>query len=167
MTSAVSEEDVRFAAYSAGIKNAARLNAFMKIVNLYAYALARKINGTEEAPPPPVKLHLCRGCGDMKLIEEFPESKRANAARGVNCTQCQGKREYKCTGPCGQLKPLHEFPERKQANPHLPSFCTYCSSKTITRQDAGYSDDVRNLRDSETIPDPAAAGAADRPGVAS
>lgn len=158
--------DVRMAIYEAGIKDPLKLNTLTRIVNLYAYALARKMSGVtlEDAPVSPVRLYPCRGCGGMKPVEAFPESRRANITKGVNCTECQGKREYKCTGPCHQLKPLRDFPERKQASPHLPSPCTYCMSKAITREDAGYS--RKESRDSETIPVPAAAGAADRPGVA-
>ena len=133
MTSAISEEDIRSAAYLAGIKDPARLNSFMRTVNLYAYALARKMSALEDVPPG--KLHLCRGCGSMKTADEFPESKRANIAKGVNCIKCQDKRTYKCIGPCGQYKPLREFPVRKQENPHVPSWCSYCTPTTMSRKE--------------------------------
>ena len=128
MSSLLSEEDVKWTGYEAGIKDPAKLNAFMKVVNLYAYTLARKMSGNlEDAFISPVPLYLCRSCGGMKTVEEFPESKRNHIAKGVSCLKCQDKRRYKCIGWCGQHKPLGEFPEHKQANPHIPSKCTYCS----------------------------------------
>ena len=137
MTSFVSEDDVRFAAYEAGIKDPVALNALMRIINLRVYALARSMSGVtlEDALASTVQLYPCHGCGDPKPIEEFPESKRENPGKGVSCLACQGRRQYKCIGPCHQLKPLSEFPEHKQANPHVPSLCTYCDSRRVTRQE--------------------------------
>lgn len=147
MTSAVSAEDVRFAAYAAGIKNPARLDAFMKTVHLYAFALARKMSGIEDDAPPVVfqgeKTYLCRSCGVNRQIGEFPESKRLSPSKNVGCNHCQDRRKYKCTGPCQQYKPLADFPEKKQARPHIPSPCSYCAPKTITMEDA---------RDMPTVP---------------
>ena len=129
MTTFVSEDDVRSAAYQAGIKDPARLNAFIKIMNLRVYALAREMSGVilEDAFISPEPLYLCRSCGNMKIAEDFPESKRKNITKGVSCVKCQGKRLYKCTGWCGQHKPLDEFPEHKQANPHIPAKCSHCA----------------------------------------
>ena len=152
MTSALSEEDVRFIVYSAGIKEPAKLNSLMRVINLYAYTLARKMNGAvlEEAPVPLVQLHLCRSCGDMKTAEEFPESKRTNINKGVSCTACQDKRRYKCIGPCQQHRRLGEFPEHKQANPHIPSVCTRCSPKKITQHETVQ---ISGIRSKEIVPE--------------
>ena len=138
MSSIPSRDDIRFRAYELGIKNPQQLNAFMRLLDRYAFYVAHKLIGLQELPPPvaEVREYLCRGCDKEKPLADFPDSKRRNPSRNSNCTVCQGKNRYKCTGPCGQMKSLDEFPEKKRNNPRTPSPCTICEPKVITHREA-------------------------------
>lgn len=145
MTSATSREDVRMKAYELGIKDPARLNLLMRVVDHYVQQTAHKLAGVIESTFPPVNIvyrgreYPCRGCSKEKPLSEFPEAKQRDPSRNVNCIACQSKARYKCTGPCRQMRPLAEFPEKKRENPRRPSPCLWCEPKIITRLDAGHA----------------------------
>lgn len=146
MTSAVSRDDVQDLAFRYGIKDPRRLNDLMRLVDTYAYTLARKASSAELPPvdfaPDGRKAYLCRKCSERLPLGTFPEEKRKDPAKQFDCIPCGGadRREYKCP-ECEQVKSALDFPERKRENPTLRVLCSWCEPRKITRNDAGY---VRN-----------------------
>lgn len=154
MTSAIGRDDIRDLAWKYGIKDPRQLNDLMRIVDAYAWTLARSMTRQEEEPeeeekekPPPRKraahlvMYLCRSCGGRFTLGFFPEAKKTNPAIAADCVQCGGgvhPKLYRCTGKgmCGQSKPLAEFPVRKQQDTSLRVPCSWCDDRRITRRNA-------------------------------
>lgn len=147
MTSSVTREDVEAAAWQAGVKDPRQMDRLMRIVNLYAFTLARSMTGAESGLPPIAyakpdgrRKYLCRTCNERFTIDFFPAAKQFDPAISVDCLACGGAepppRLYRCTGACHQAKPLEEFPERKRQNPALRTPCSYCDNRRITVDDA-------------------------------
>jgi len=149
MTSLVTREQVEDTARLCGVKDPRRIAQLMRVVDLYAIALARKMSNTEEDLPEPDPepkvnaryMYKCRGCGERYSLDFFPEAKRRDPALAMDCLACGGGERpklYTCTGRCGKAKPLDEFPERKRNDPKLRTPCEYCDRRRITVQDAGH-----------------------------
>ena len=144
MTSVTSRDDVQGAIWRAGVKDPRKVDELLRVIDSYAYGLARRAVQLEEAVPGEPHqdgraLYLCRGCGDRLPLSLFPQDKQLNPAHPYDCLGCGGKdrKEYLCQ-ECGQHKPLSEFPEEKRLNPRLRTPCSYCAPRKITLQDAGH-----------------------------
>lgn len=147
MTSQVSREDVESAAWKAGVKDPRQMTQLLRVIDLYAFALARQMHG-EDAELPPIiygtvdkrRKYLCRACDRRQTLDNFPASKQFDPSITADCLDCGGAEPppklYRCTGPCHQAKPLEEFPERKRQDPLLRTPCAYCDNRRITVSDA-------------------------------
>ena len=133
MTSVISRADVESACWLAGVKDPVKMDRLLRVVDLYAFAIARKMNGIMEAED----LYLCHGCNELRDIADFPKAKQDDPSIDMSCRKCQDKRKYTCTA-CKVPKPLYEFPESKQNNPRERSACLICEPQVITRKDADY-----------------------------
>lgn len=99
MSSGVSREDLEQAIWQAGVKDPRKVDALMRVIDTYAYHAARNLAAQEIAWTKPEvaydytrkRVYKCAGkgnCGQMKVLEEFPERKRRNPSLVSACTYC-------------------------------------------------------------------------------
>lgn len=143
MTSRISREVVEDAAWKAGVRDVKKMNELLRVIDLYAYALAR-IPEPEMLPVPGdttrqgASLYLCKNCGTRLPLGMFPADRQADPRHPYDCIPCGGtdRRTYKCP-ECERELPLSDYPEAKQLRPRLHALCTWCEPRTITQKDLG------------------------------
>lgn len=150
MTSTVTRDDVEGELWKlAGRRPSGDIRKFMRLVDLYAVTVGRKLGGTDEDWTIDKWAHLkpgetdsnagmrrCAACGKVRnLYGAFEKEARAPYGRRLRCTSCRepkwrsrnrGRPDRYFCRKCKGYKPISAFPAEKRKTPKLLFHCLEC-----------------------------------------
>jgi hypothetical protein len=142
----MSKEDVKAQAYMAGVRDPVKLDAFMRVVDHYAFALARRLVVVPESQLDPFahlmpgesdlkkRVTRCKECSEVLQWDCFTQDRESPTRHRNICRRCsvptrRRRREFYLCRVCGESKPIIEFPVAKQEKSSLNMGCNACGGK--------------------------------------